>query len=154
MDVSLKPMPRIVIVGSRFNGEIVDRLIETCVAELERDGVPTDGVRVYRVPGAFELPIAAQAVLRSPDPPDVVICFGAVVRGETAHFEYVAGGAAEGILRVSLDGNRPVIFGVLTTDTLEQAWDRADGAWRRGEDAARDALEMIRLLRSLEPPGA
>ena len=107
---------------------------------------------MHRVPGAFELPLAAQAVLRSADPPDAVICFGTVVRGETAHFEYVAGGAAEGIIRVGLDANRPVIFGVLTTNTLEQAWDRADGTWRRGEDAARDALEMVRLLRSFSPP--
>jgi 6,7-dimethyl-8-ribityllumazine synthase len=80
-----------------------------------------------------------------------VICLGAVVRGETPHFDFVAGGAAEGIMQVGLDTGRPVIFGVLTTNTMEQAWDRADGAYRRGADSARDALEMIQLLRSLQP---
>lgn len=144
---------KIAIVASRFNAEIVDRLIETCVAELARSGVSEDRVRVLRVPGAFELPLAAQAVLHAADGPDAVICFGAVVRGDTPHFDYVAAGAADGILRVGLDTGRPVIFGVLTTNTIEQAWDRADGTWRRGEDAARDALEMVALLRSVGPNG-
>lgn len=145
---------RIAIVASRFNAEIVDGLVETCLAELERGGVPARDVLVLRVPGAYELPLAAQAVLRSAQAPDAVICFGAVVRGETAHFEYVAGAASDGILRVSLDAGRPVIFGVLTTNTIEQAWDRVNGTWRRGEDAARDALEMVHMIRSLEPAGS
>jgi len=137
------------IVASRFNADLVDRLIETCVAELDRCGVSADRIRLHRVPGAFELPLASRAVLAAPDAPDAVICFGAVVRGDTPHFDFVAAGAADGILRVGLDAGRPVIFGVLTTNTIEQAWERADGRWRRGEDAARDALEMIDLLRAV-----
>ena len=153
MDEVTRPGVRLAIIAARFNGEVVDRLIATAIDELARNGITADDVRVHRVPGAFELPVAAQAVLRSAEPPDAVICFGAVIRGETPHFDFVAGAAAEGILRVSLDEGRPVIFGVLTTNTLEQAWDRADGTYRRGEDAARDALEMVRLIRSLPSRG-
>lgn len=141
---------RIGVVAARFNGEIVDRLLETALEELQALGVGLDHIVVHRVPGSFELPIAAQALLRGPQPPDAVICLGVVVRGETAHFEYVAGAAAQGILRVGLDTGRPVIFGVLTTETLDQAWDRTDGRYRRGADAARDAVEMVRLVRALD----
>lgn len=140
---------RVAIVAARFNGEVVERLVETAVAELAVLGVDTDGVAVFRVPGAFELPIAAQAILRGPKAPDAVICLGAVVQGDTPHFDYVAGGAADGILRVGLETGRPVIFGVLTTNTMEQAWDRADGRYRRGADAARAAVEMTLLLRGI-----
>ncbi len=137
---------RIAIVAARFNAEIVERLVETARDELARLGVRPEDVRLIRVPGAFELPIAARALLRSAAPPEAVICLGAVIQGETRHFDFVAGAAADGILRVSLDTGRPVIFGVLTTDTLAQARDRADGTYRRGADAARDAVEMARLL--------
>ena len=140
---------RVAIVAARFNGEIVDRLVETAVAELAVLGVDAADVSVVRVPGAIELPIAALAILRGPEPPDAVICLGAVVRGDTPHFDYVAGAAADGILRVGLETGRPVIFGVLTTNTVEQAWDRAAGRYRRGADAARDAVEMTRLLRAI-----
>ena len=143
---------RIAIVAAQFNAEIVDRLIQTAQAELGRHGVSEERVALHRVPGAFELPIAAQALLRSAEPPDAVICFGAVIRGETPHFDFVAAAAADGILRVGLDEHRPVIFGVLTTNTMEQAWDRADGQYRRGEDAARDALQMAALLRAVASP--
>ena len=140
---------RIAIVAARFNAEVVDRLLETAVAELHSLGVGPADAPVVRVPGAFELPIAAQAILRAPDPPDAVICLGAVIRGETPHFDFVAGAAADGILRVGLETGRPVIFGVLTVNTLEQAWDRADGRYQRGADAARDAVEMACLLRAI-----
>ena len=140
---------RVAIVAARFNAEVVDRLLETAAAELHSFGIRPADVPVVRVPGAFELPIAAQAILRAPDPPDAVICLGAVIRGETPHFDFVAGAAADGILRVGLETGRPVIFGVLTVNTLEQAWDRADGRYRRGADAARDAVEMARLLRAI-----
>lgn len=139
---------RIGIVAARFNADIVERLVETAGDELARLGVLPEHVTLVRVPGAFELPIAAQALLRSADPPDAVICLGAVIQGDTRHFDFVAGAAADGILRVGLDTGRPVIFGVLTTDTLAQAWDRADGTYRRGADAARDAVEMARLVAS------
>lgn len=140
---------RIAIVAARFNAEIVERLLETAVAELTVLGVAADDVSLVRVPGAFELPIAARAILRGPAPPHAVICLGAVIRGETPHFDYVAGAAADGILQVGLETGRPVIFGVLTTDSLEQARDRADGRFRRGADAARDAVEMAQMLRAL-----
>lgn len=137
---------RIGIAAARFNAEVVERLIETARAELVGLGVRPEDVVLVRVPGAFELPIAARALLSSTTPPDAVICLGAVIKGETRHFDFVAGAAADGILRVGLDTGRPVIFGVLTADTMAQAWDRADGAYRRGADAARDAVEMARLL--------
>jgi 6,7-dimethyl-8-ribityllumazine synthase len=140
---------RVAIVAARFNAEVVNRLIETAVAELHGLGVRAEDISIDRVPGAFELPFTAQAILRRPEPPDAVICLGAVVRGETPHFDFVARAAADGILRVGLETGRPVIFGVLTTNTIEQAWDRADGRYRRGADAARDALDMVRLLRAI-----
>ncbi len=142
---------KIGVAAATFNRDVVDRLLETAVDELARLDVGGDDVTVVRVAGAFELPLAAQALLRSADPPDAVIWLGAVVRGETPHFEYVAGAAADGILRVGLDTGRPVIFGVLTTNTIEQAWDRVEGRFRRGEDAARDAVTMARLLEHLRP---
>ncbi len=141
---------RIGIVAARFNADVVDRLLDTARQELARLGVRPEDVVVLRVPGAFELPVAARALLCSADPPDAVICLGAVIQGETRHFDFVAGAAADGILRVSLDTGRPVIFGVLTASTMDQAWDRADGRYRRGVDAARDAVEMTRLLASPE----
>lgn len=134
------------IVAARFNAEVVERLVDTACDELGRLGVRPEDVTVLRVPGAFELPIVAQALLRSADPPDAVICLGAVIQGDTPHFDFVAGAAADGILRVGLETGRPVIFGVLTTNTLAQARDRADGLYHRGADAARDAVEMARLL--------
>jgi len=137
---------RIGIAAARFNEAIVERLVGTARDELARLGVRPEDVILVRVPGAFELPIAARAMLRSAKPPDAVICFGAVIQGETRHFDFVAGAAADGILRVGLETGRPVIFGVLTTGTPAQAWDRADGTHRRGADAARDAVEMARLL--------
>jgi len=138
------------IVASRFNAEVVDRLVGTARDELARLGVRPGDVVLVRVPGAFELPVTARALLRSAAPPDAVICLGAVIQGETRHFDFVAGAAADGILQVGLETGRPVIFGVLTTDTLAQAMDRADGTHRRGADAARDAVQMARLLAAPE----
>lgn len=137
---------QIAIVAARFNAEVVDRLLETAREELIRLGVRPQDILLLRVPGAFELPIAARAVLRAAAPPDAVVCLGAVVKGETPHFDFVAAAAANGILQVGLETGRPVIFGVLTTNTMAQARDRADGAYHRGADAARDAVEMARLL--------
>lgn len=137
---------RIAIIAARFGGDVIERLLETTAHELGRLGVRPNDVVVHRVPGSFELPLAALSTLRGPHPPHAVVCLGAVIRGETPHFDYVASGATHGILRVSLDTGRPVIFGVLTTETIEQAWDRVDGRHRRGEDFARDAIIMARLL--------
>lgn len=137
---------RIGIVAARFNAQVVERLLRTAREELARLGVRPEDIVLVRVPGAFELPIAAHALLRSAAPPDAVVCLGAVVKGETPHFDFVAAAAANGILQVGLDTGRPVIFGVLTTSTMAQALDRADGTYRRGADAARDAVEMATLL--------
>lgn len=152
--MSVAAAPRVAIVAARFNAELVDRLIETALAELGRQGVDPASVAVHRVPGAYELPLAAQAVLRADDAPDAVLALGAVVKGETPHFDFVAKAATDGILRVGLESGRPVIFGVLTVNTMEQAWDRTDGTYRRGEDWARDALEMAALVRRLAPARA
>lgn len=141
---------RIGIIAARFNAEVVERLLTTALGELGRLGVRPEDVVLVRVPGAFELPIAAHALLRSAAPPDAIVCLGAVIRGETPHFDFVAGAAADGILQVGLSTGRPVIFGVLTTNTMAQALDRTDGTYHRGADAARDAVEMARLLAGSE----
>lgn len=137
------------VVAGRFNRDVTERLLEGAVAELQRRGAePTDLVVAW-VPGAFELPLVAKQLAES-GTVDAVLCLGAVIRGDTAHFEYVAGAAMEGILRASLDSGIPVVFGVLTTDTLEQALDRVGGReGHKGEEAAATAVEMARLLSDL-----
>ena len=138
---------RFAIAAGRFNENIVDRLIEGALSALEKTGTRPDAVEVVRVPGAFELPLAAQKLSESCD---AVIALGCVIRGETPHFEYVSRAAAEGLERVSLDSGIPVAFGVLTTDTAEQALARAGGdVGNRGYDAAVAAIEMLQALRSL-----
>ncbi len=141
---------RIAIVAARFNAEIVDELLAGCQRRLSALGIGGERVRVYRVPGAFELPVAAKVIAQS-GKFAAVICLGCVVRGDTPHFDYVAGEAAHGIQRVALDENLPVIFGVLTTNTQEQARDRAGGAHSHaGENAAEAALEMIAMVSRIE----
>jgi 6,7-dimethyl-8-ribityllumazine synthase len=137
------------IVASRFNANIVDRLLEGALEALEKTGTPPHEVRVVRVPGSFELPVAAKR-LTTDGAFDAVIALGCVIRGETPHFEHVGRAATEGLLRVSLDANIPVTFGVLTTENYEQAAARSGGdAGNRGFDAAIAAIEMVRLLRDL-----
>ena len=137
---------RIAIVAARFNQEIVDELLAGCVRRLEDQGISNDRVDVQRVPGAFELPLAAK-LLAQTKKYSAVICLGAVVRGETPHFEYVAGESARGIAEVALSEKLPVIFGVLTTENEQQAWDRCGGKnGHAGERAADAALEMIALV--------
>jgi len=136
---------RIAIVAARFNQEIVDELLAGCVKRLEDHGVGAQRITVQRVPGAFELPLAAKWLAQTKRYA-AVICLGAVVRGETPHFGYVAGECARGIAAVSLSEKLPVIFGVLTTDNEQQAWDRCGGKnGHAGERAAEAALEMIAL---------
>ena len=133
------------IVAARFNARFVDRLLEGALRVLARHGVadPT----VVRVPGAFELPLAARH-LAGAERIEAVIALGAVVRGETPHFDYVSDACAHGVMRAALDEGVPVIFGVLTTDDDEQAAARTGGAHgNKGEEAALAALEMITLLR-------
>ncbi|MEE9267623.1 MAG: 6,7-dimethyl-8-ribityllumazine synthase [Gammaproteobacteria bacterium] len=141
---------RFAIVAARFNAAITDALLEGAVATLAEHGVPNDHVSVVQVPGAFEIPITAKRLAAS-GRFEVIITLGAVVRGGTPHFEYVAGECARGISRVALQENVPVIFGVLTTDTDEQAQARAGGKeGNKGCEAAIAGLEMVTLLRRLQ----
>ena len=140
---------RVVIVASRFNRDIVDRLLSGALDALEQTGTGRDEVRVVRVPGAFELPLAARRLADSGEY-DAVVGLGCVIRGETSHFEHISRAVTDGLERVSLDSGVPVGFGVLTTDTVDQALARSGGgAGNRGYDAAVAALEMVQLLREL-----
>ena len=140
---------RFAIVVARFNTAITAALLEGAVATLAEHGVADDHVSVVQVPGAFEIPITAKRLAAS-GRYEAIIALGAVVRGGTPHFEYVAGECARGVSRVALDENVPVIFGVLTTDTDGQARDRAGGKdGNKGSEAAHAGLEMVTLLRRL-----
>ena len=129
------------VVVARFNSTVTNKLLEGAKEALRKAGASE--VRVYSVPGAFELPFAAR---RLAEDFDAVVALGAVVRGETPHFDYVAGAAAQGLLQVMLETGTPVAFGVLTTETMEQAMERAGGAHgNKGYDAAMTAIEMARF---------
>ncbi len=144
---------RIAVVCSRFNDLVTDRLLEGALDSLVRHGVDRDSVLVAWVPGAFEIPLAALRLAGSGEV-DAVICLGAVVRGATGHYEHVAGQCAAGVQRAQLDTGVPVVFGVLTTDTPEQALERAGGkGGNRGFEAATAAIEMADLLRQLPKHG-
>lgn len=137
------------IIVSRFNEFISGKLLEGSLDCLKRHGAGMDDVHVAYVPGAYEIPLTAQS-LAATGRYDAVICLGAVIRGSTPHFEYVSSEVAKGISRVSLDTQVPVIFGVITTDTLEQAIERAGTkAGNKGWDAAMSAIEMAGLLDSI-----
>ena len=137
------------LVLARFNSLIVERLLEGAVDTLRRHGVSDERMTVVRVPGAYELPLAAQAMARS-GACDAVIALGCVIRGSTPHFDYVAGEAAKGLAMVSLAEHLPVSFGVLTTDSIEQAIERAGTkAGNKGVDAALGAIEMVSLMAQL-----
>jgi 6,7-dimethyl-8-ribityllumazine synthase len=144
---------RLAIVAGRFNAHVSRPLVEGATATLAALGLPVDAVPVYWVPGAFEIPLVAKRLAAS-GRVDAVICLGAVIRGDTAHFEYVAGPCADGVARAALDTGVPVIFGVLTTNDEQQALDRAGGcAGHKGEEAARTAVEMVGLLRAIDEGG-
>ena len=141
---------RFAIVASRFNGFIVESLIAGALDTLHRHGVVEANIDLIRVPGAFEMPLAAQQLAAS-NRYDGIIALGAVIRGSTPHFEYVAGECTKGLAMVSLQHSIPVGFGVLTTDTIEQAVERAGTkAGNKGADATLSVLEMVSLLRRLE----
>jgi 6,7-dimethyl-8-ribityllumazine synthase len=151
-DSGAKPAPelRIAIAASRFNGFIVEQLVAGARDALQRRGVPESSQTLAWVPGAFELPLLADRLAAS-GRYDAVIALGAVVRGGTPHFDFVAGACADGLARVALDRGVPVSFGVLTTDDVEQALKRAGtGEGNKGFDAAVTALEMVDTLRALE----
>jgi len=138
---------RVCIVVARWNEFVTRKLMEGAVSALRERGLSEEHVTVAWVPGAFEVPTAARWAALS-GRFDAVVCLGAVIRGETAHFEYVAGGAAEGIARVIHDTGVPVIFGVLTVDSVEQALARTGGKdGHKGEESAHAAIEMANLRR-------
>jgi 6,7-dimethyl-8-ribityllumazine synthase len=132
------------IVASRFNGEITNSLLAAAFAELERAGVTREAITVMPVPGAFELPLGAMALAKTRRY-SCIVALGCVIRGETAHFDYVAGEAASGLQLASLETGVPVSFGVLTVDTIEQARARVD----KGAEAVRTALEMADIFAQL-----
>lgn len=140
---------RIGIVAARFNADVVDALLKGCQKRLKELGVGKDQIELARVPGAFELPLAAKVMAKT-GRFDAVICLGAVIRGETPHFDFVAGECARGVQDVALAEQLPVIFGVLTTNNHEQAWDRIGGKHgHAGVRAAEAAVEMIATLASI-----
>ena len=140
---------RIGLVAGRFNDFVSSSLVAGTWNRLVALGVTDDDVDLAWVAGAFEVPLAARAMAES-GRYDAVVCLGAVIRGETAHFDYVAGEAAAGIMRAGYDTGVPVVFGVLTTDTVEQAMERADEErGNKGADCADAAVEMVRLLAAI-----
>ena len=140
---------RIAVVAGRFNDHITKPLLDGALSTLREAGL--DDVPVYWVPGAFEIPLVAQR-LAVTSASDAVICLGAVIRGDTPHFDYVAGECAAGIMRVSLATGVPIVFGVLTTDDLDQALARCGGeVGNKGCESAATAIEMVDLLRKIGP---
>ncbi len=142
---------RFALVASRFNAFIVESLIAGAADVLLRHGIPAGQITLIRAPGAFELPLVVRQAAES-GRFDAIVALGAVIRGGTPHFDYVAGECVKGLGRVSLSSNLPLAFGVLTFDTLEQAIERAGTkAGNKGAEAALCAFEMVSLLRQLQP---
>ncbi|MEJ7605616.1 MAG: 6,7-dimethyl-8-ribityllumazine synthase [Bryobacteraceae bacterium] len=138
---------KIAIVVGRFNSFITDCLLEGALDALKRSGADMSQVKILKVPGAWEMPVVAGELAKQ-HTHDAIVCLGAVIRGQTAHFDYVAGNAASGLARVATDTGVPVVFGILTTDTVEQAIDRAGAkSGNKGFDAAMTAVEMANLMK-------
>ena len=134
------------IVVARFNHFITDRLVEGCLDTLQRHEVKDEEISIVRVPGAFEIPLAAKKLAKKDDV-DAVICLGAVIRGDTPHFDYVCAEVSKGVAQVGLESEKPVIFGVVTTDTIDQAVQRAGvKSGNKGAEAAISAIEMANLV--------
>jgi 6,7-dimethyl-8-ribityllumazine synthase len=141
---------RFAIIVSRFNDFISSRLVEGALDALKRHGATDEQVSLVKVPGAFEIPHTAKKLVES-NRYDAIICLGAVIRGSTPHFEYVAAEVSKGIANVGIESKIPVTFGVLTTDSLEQAIERAGSkAGNKGWDAAIAAMEMVNLFKEIE----
>jgi 6,7-dimethyl-8-ribityllumazine synthase len=139
---------RIGVAGALFNGGITLRLLNGALDALAEAGTDRRDITVAWAPGAFELPLVARSFANA-GKVDAVLCFGAVIRGDTGHYDFVAGECASGIQRVQLDTGVPVVFGVLTTDTLDQALERSEpNETNKGREAALTGIEMVRLLRS------
>lgn len=144
------PNANFALIVARFNGFIVDSLLAGAIDALRRHGVPDANLTIIKVPGAFELPLVAKRVAET-GKYDAIIALGAVIRGSTPHFDYVAGECAKGLGQVGMNQDLPVVFGVLTTDSIEQAIERAGTkAGNKGADAAMTALELCSLLRKLQ----
>src|SRR5882672_10443443 len=142
---------RFAIVASRFNDFIVDRLVQGATDALVRHGVDAGRITLVRVPGSFEIPLACAKVIAK-SKVDAVIALGCVIRGATHHFDHVAGEASKGVASVSLSTGVPIAFGVLTTDSIEQAIERAGTKMgNKGWDAALSAIEMVSLIKVLDP---
>jgi 6,7-dimethyl-8-ribityllumazine synthase len=140
---------RFALVISRFNSFITERLLSGALDALERAGAGAEDVEIIRVPGSWEMPLAVSEIARQKRH-DAIICLGAVIRGDTPHFDYIAAEAAKGIAQASVDHGVPIAFGVLTTNTLEQAVDRAGAkGGNKGFEAAMSAVEMANLLRQV-----
>lgn len=140
---------KIGIVAARFNEFIVSKLVDGALDGLKRHGVADEDISIAYVPGAFEIPLIAKKMAES-DKYDAVICLGAVIKGSTSHFDYVCAEASKGIAMASFESGKPVIFGVLTTDTIEQAIERAGTkAGNKGFDVASTAIEMVNLINNL-----
>lgn len=140
---------RVGIVASRFNDFIVSKLIEGALDALKRHGVEDENISIAYVPGAFEIPLVAKKMAKS-DNYDAVVCLGAVIKGATSHYDYVCAETSKGIAAVSMETEKPIMFGILTTDNIEQAIERAGTkAGNKGFDAATSAVEMVNLLKNL-----
>lgn len=138
------------IVETTWNEFVVDKLVEGAVRGLTRHGIPEDNITLVSCPGAFEVPLVVKKLAESGEY-DAVIALGAVIRGSTPHFDYVAGEAAKGLGQIALNSGVPVSFGILTVDTIEQAIERAGTkAGNKGEESALSAYEMVSLLKQLE----
>ena len=138
------------IVVSKYNEFVTSRLLAGAVEVLTKAGASDEAIELTRVPGAFEIPLVARRMARS-GRFDAVICLGAVIRGETSHFEYISAEASRGIAQAAWESDLPVIFGVLTTETVEQALERAGAPERnKGAEAARTAIEMANLMKQLQ----
>ena len=137
------------IVASRFNDFICGKLVEGAIDALKRSGAEEKTITIVRVPGAFEIPLAAKKLAKSGDF-DAIICLGAVIRGDTPHFEYISSEVSKGIATATLDTGIPIAFGVITSDTLEQAIERAGSkSGNKGWDSAISAIEMANLFKML-----
>jgi len=140
---------KITVIASRFNNFVVDRLLEACLGTLKKSGLQDQDITVVRVPGAFEIPSTVQQVIKH-TACDAVITLGAVIRGETPHFEYICSECTRGLGEISMANDIPVIFGVLTVDNTEQAMDRAGTEEsNKGAESAQAAIEMINVYRAL-----
>ena len=140
---------RVGIVASRFNSFIVQKLLDGAVDGLVRHGVEEDNITACWVPGAFEIPVVAQQMAQS-DAYDAVICVGAIIRGSTSHYELVCAEAAKGIAAAGMKSGKPVLFGVITTENIEQAIERAGSkAGNKGYDCALSAIEMVNLMKTV-----